>query len=235
MGLFCLDNSRREQQFLGDWPANLVRQCPGAVDPTVGRRQKAEAGILAADAHIERRRQYRRSAIGKAVDHADRRLGAGGDLVAAAAAASFQFLRRVSPVILALLVDIAARRKRLLTGAGDDDAADCVVMVEFLDCLAQFARQFAVHRVELVGPVQRNDTDTVLTIDQDMLVSHFSSECCHFEKSVEEQLIDKLALLSCHRRRVYAVPGRRREYTSADGKAFSAIPISVLRRPDRKV
>ena len=51
--LFGFDDPRREQQFLGNWPADLVRQRPGAVNPTVSRRKKTEAGILAADPHIE--------------------------------------------------------------------------------------------------------------------------------------------------------------------------------------
>src|SRR5438552_501895 len=97
------------------------------------------------------------AAVSEAVDHPDGRLGAGADLVEAAGALGaerIQLRLRVLLVVLALLVDVAARGERLLPGAGDDDAADVVVGDRARDRLVQFRRELAVERVELVRPAQ---------------------------------------------------------------------------------
>ena len=75
-------------------------------------------------------------------------------------------------IVFALLVDVAAGGECLGAGAGDDDAADSVVGVQRLHRVVQFGRQLAVHRVQLVGAVQRDDADAVFHIDQDVFVAH---------------------------------------------------------------
>src|SRR5579885_688952 len=160
VGLLRLDDAGGKQQLLGDRPADLVGQGPGAVDPAVGGGEKAEARVLAADAHVERGGEHRGAAVSEAVDHADGRLLAGGDLVGTAGAHRVELFLGVAAVVLALLVDVAAGGNRLVAGVGGQHR------------IAQLARQQAVHRVELVGPVQGQDRDAVFLLDQDMLVGH---------------------------------------------------------------
>src|SRR5262249_53620621 len=154
-----------EQELLGDRPADLVGQGPGAVDAAVGGGQEAEARALAADAHVERRRQHRGTTVGEAVHHADGRLGAGADLVAAAVAhggAGVELGLAVAAVVGALLVDVAAGREGALAGAGNDDAADAVVGLGLLDRVVQFGRELVAHGIELVRPVHRQDRDAAI-------------------------------------------------------------------------
>src|SRR5947199_384527 len=102
----------------------------------------------------------------------DGRLGAGADLVEAAGALGaerIQLRLRVLLVVLALLVDVAARGERLLPGAGDDDAADVVVGDRARDRLVQFRRELAVERVELVRPVQGEDRDAVRLLGEQVV------------------------------------------------------------------
>ena len=83
VGFLRLHDTGGEQQLLRDRPTDLIGQRPGAVDPAIGRGQKAELALLAAHPHIEGRGEHRGAAIGEAVHHADRRLRARTDLVAA--------------------------------------------------------------------------------------------------------------------------------------------------------
>src|SRR6516164_5003077 len=116
MGFFGFDDPRGKQQLLGDRPTDLIGQGPGAVDPAISGREEAKAAVLAAHSHVERGSEHSRSAIGETVDHADRRLGTGGDFIAPTPAARVQFLLRIPTVVLALLVDIAPGGKGALTG-----------------------------------------------------------------------------------------------------------------------
>src|SRR5439155_567992 len=59
VGLLRLHGTRGEQELLGHRPADLVRQCPGAVDPAISGGEKTEFRILAADPHVERGREHR--------------------------------------------------------------------------------------------------------------------------------------------------------------------------------
>src|SRR5207302_2086285 len=95
--------------LLGDRPANLVGERPGAVYPSITRREKAKAAALATDPHVQRGSEDRRAAIGEAVDHPDRRLCAGGNFIGAAArrAVRIQLLLGVAAIVLALLVNVA--------------------------------------------------------------------------------------------------------------------------------
>src|SRR4029077_9776690 len=102
----------------------------GAVDPAVGRGEKTEFRILAADPHIERGGQYRRAAKGETVDHADIRLLRGADVeVAAPGPHPVELLVAVAGIVLELLVDVAAGGKGT-AGAGHHNAADRIVGVE---------------------------------------------------------------------------------------------------------
>src|SRR3989442_1863218 len=124
-----------------------------------------------------RRGQHAGAAVGEAVDHADGRLGARADLergAGALGAARIELLLRVLRVVLALLVDVAARGERLLAGARDDDAADLVVGHRARDRVVQLGAELAVHRVELIGAVQREDRNAVRLLAEDR-ISHPAS------------------------------------------------------------
>jgi hypothetical protein len=120
--------------------------------------------VLTADAHVERGRQHAGAAVRETVDHADGRLGAGANLVEPACALGAERVElglRVLLVVLALLVDVAAGRERLLAGAGDDDASDRRVGDGRGHRRVQLGGQLTVERVELVGAVEREDRDAV--------------------------------------------------------------------------
>src|SRR5262249_52788524 len=113
------------------------------------------------------------AAIGEAVDHADRRLGARGDLEDAPGIAhALLLLAAKALVVFHLLLDIATRRERLVAGAGDDQAADRVVALEGLHRVEQLGSEPAVHGVEGIRPVEGDDADPLLALYQDMLVCH---------------------------------------------------------------
>src|SRR5258706_818457 len=91
-------------------------------------------------------------AVGEAVHHPDRGFGAGADLIAAPGAhgsTRIELGLRIPPVVLALLVDVAAGRERALAGARDDEAAYRAVVGQSRDRLAQLGAQLRVHRIEL--------------------------------------------------------------------------------------
>src|SRR5206468_7395172 len=72
-------------------------------------------------------------------------------------------------VVLALLVDVAARRERPVAGAGDHDAANLVVDAHARDGLVQLGVQPLVHRVQLLRPVHGDDPDPFRSLDEDMV------------------------------------------------------------------
>src|SRR4029077_4706735 len=77
-------------------------------------------------------------------------------------------------IVLTLLVDVATGGKRPAR-AGDDDAADAVIGVHRLHRIAEFRRELAVHRVELLRPVQRQDADAIFLFHKDVFVlTHFA-------------------------------------------------------------
>src|SRR5205085_5158207 len=53
-----------------------------------------------------------------------------------------------------------------------DEATDRVVGFEQLHRVEQLGPELAVHGVEGLGPVERDDADTVLPLDQDVFVCH---------------------------------------------------------------
>jgi hypothetical protein len=81
-------------------------------------------------------------------------------------------LAGVTPVVVRLLFDVATYRERLVAGAGDDEATDRVVGFEQFHRVEQLGTELAVHGVEGLGPVERDDADTVLPLDQDVFVCH---------------------------------------------------------------
>ena len=80
--------------------------------------------------------QAPRRRISKAVDHADGRLGARSDFIAATAASGVQLFLTEAAIVLALLVDVATGGKSADTRPGDHDATDRVVGIEFFDRVA---------------------------------------------------------------------------------------------------
>ena len=74
--------------------------------------------------------------------------------------------RLLPAIVLELLVDVAAGGKGA-AGAGQHDAADRVVGVEAPHRLVHLADETAVHRVELLGPVQRDGRHVVGDLDAD--------------------------------------------------------------------
>src|SRR5207245_6953172 len=118
---------------------------------------------------------------GAAVVHAGGGLGGRADLVRGAGAlgaARIELLLRVLRVVLALLVDVAARGERLLAGARDDDAADLVVGHRARDRVVQLGAELAVHRVELIGAVQREDRNAVRLLDGHVISRPASLPTC---------------------------------------------------------
>jgi hypothetical protein len=135
--------------------------------------EEAEARVLAADAHVERGGEDAGAPVREPVHHPDGRLGRRADLVAAPAARRVprvQLGLRVLAVVLALLVDVAARGEGLRPGAGDHDAADLVVRVHRHDRVVQLGRQPVVHRVEVLGAIHGEDGHARGLLDEDVLV-----------------------------------------------------------------
>jgi hypothetical protein len=140
--------------------------------------------MFAANAYIQRRGQHRGATIRQAVHHANRRLGAGADFIAAAAAdgaTHVQLFLGVGDIILALLVDITTCRKCPVPGSCDDNAPDCLVRLRLLDRVVQFRAQLPIHSVELVRTIQGENCHAVCLFDQDILVGHaflLQRTCC---------------------------------------------------------
>src|SRR5262245_30343221 len=173
IGLLGLYDARSEQQLLGLRPADLAAKGPSRVYPPVGRREEAEAGTLATDPYVERGGEYGGAAIGEAVHHADYWLRANGDFQRAPGIAhAILFFATVTLVVLNLLLDVATRRQRVVAGAGDDEAADPGVGLEQHHRIEQLVSELAVHVVKGLRPVECDDADTVLPLDEDVLVGH---------------------------------------------------------------
>src|SRR5262245_58587971 len=171
IGLFGLNDARSEQQLLGLRPADLAAERPSCVDPPVRCCEEAKAGTLTPDPYVERRGEHGSAAVGEAVYHANDRLGADGNLKGASGIAhAILLFAAVALVVLHLFLDIATGRERLVTGTGDDEAADRVVGVEHFYRVEQLAAELAVHGVEDFWPVERDDADAVLPLDHDVLV-----------------------------------------------------------------
>ncbi len=179
MGFLRRDDPGGEQQLLGDGPADLVGQGPGAVDATVGGGQEAEARVLAPDAHVQGRGQDRGAAVRQAVHHPDRGLRAGADLVAAASTdgvASVELGLGVPAIILTLLVDVPAGGEGAVAGARDDDAADVVIGAHPRDRLAQLSAELGVHRVELLRAIHGDNRDPLRLLHEDGVRHSFPPE-----------------------------------------------------------
>src|SRR5262249_29903414 len=131
----------------------------------------AKAGTLAPDPDVECRGEHGSPAVGETVYHANDRLGADGNLKRAPGIAhAILLFAGVVLVVLHLFLNIATGREGFVTGAGDDEAPDRVVGVEHFYRLEQLAAELAVHGVEDVWPVERDDADAVLPLDHDVLV-----------------------------------------------------------------
>ena len=83
VGFLRLHNARREQQLLSLRPTDLIHQCPGGVDASVGRRQEAEPRRIGTDADVQRGRQHGAAPVGQPVNHPDYRFVRRANLVAA--------------------------------------------------------------------------------------------------------------------------------------------------------
>jgi len=100
-------------------------------------------------------------------------IGAGRDLEDAPwIAHAILLLAGVALIVRHLLLDVAARRERLVAGTGDDQAADGIVGFEGLHRIEQLSPELAVHGVEDVRPVERDDPNPVFALHQNMLVGH---------------------------------------------------------------
>ena len=77
------------------------------------------------------------------------------------------------------LLDVGAGRERLL-GAGDDHATDVCIGLEGVDRRGQFLLERGIERVERLRPVEADDADLALRLDQDVLVGH---GCSHVVSS----------------------------------------------------
>jgi hypothetical protein len=70
------------------------------------------------------------------------------------------------------LLDVGAGGERLL-GAGDHHAGDRAVGLELIDGGGQFAHQRAVERIERLRPVEPDQPDFVVGLDNDVLAADF--------------------------------------------------------------
>ena len=109
-----------------------------------------------------------------AVHHADRRLGAGADVVGGMTRRHRCLLfERIQLVVGSLLVDIAASRERAFAGTGKHDTADAVVGLERMHRVVHFPNQLPVHRVQNLRPVEGDDADAFLDLGQNAFVGHW--------------------------------------------------------------
>src|SRR5262245_1717403 len=138
MGLLGFDDPGREQKFLGLWPADLTTERPCRVDPAVGCSEETESGAFAPDPYVERGGEYGATAIGKAVQHADGRLGADRNFQATPwVAHAILLLAGISLVVLYLLLDVASSRESLVASTGDDQTSNRIVGFQRLHRIEQ--------------------------------------------------------------------------------------------------
>src|SRR5262245_40531621 len=64
------------------------------------------------------------------------------------------------------LADVRARREGLLV-ARDDDAVNCVVVVEVLECADELRHQLVRERVQRLRPIEPDDGDGFFALEED--------------------------------------------------------------------
>ena len=69
------------------------------------------------------------------------------------------------------LLDVGTGRERLL-GAGDQHAADTGILVECRDRLGELGVERRIERIERLRPVEPDDTDAPVGLDQNVLIGH---------------------------------------------------------------
>src|SRR6185295_5082189 len=72
------------------------------------------------------------------------------------------------------LVDVGAGDERFLSRAGQYDDADVVVPFELQDDAPQLVHRLRVQRVENLGPVDGDDRDRAVALEQEVVESHRS-------------------------------------------------------------
>src|SRR5205814_8386763 len=70
------------------------------------------------------------------------------------------------------LADVGSRGEGLRSGAGDDDDAGPRIPVEFLEGSDELGLQHHRQRVQLVGPVQRDERRRIAGLDEEGLELH---------------------------------------------------------------
>ena len=130
----------------------------------------AELGVVGGDDEVALHRHLAAAAEREARDRRDHRLARARDaILVAGEVAEID----VDVGLARHLLDVGAGGERLLR-AGDEDAADVDVGLERVDRGVQFVDQRGVERVERLRPVEADDADPALGLDQDVLVAHWN-------------------------------------------------------------
>ena len=156
---------------------------PGADDEghDHGRHAGGEMGfdhrefrIVRTESHVAHLGEFESARDAVAVDHRDHGLGA----VPHAFGELEVVIEPVPPLLrgllhaLVALGDVVARRERPPAGAGNDEHADVVVGIGLGHRLLDVAAQLDRERVEIVGPVQRQDGDPLVLLVLQYLRCH---------------------------------------------------------------
>ena len=128
----------------------------GGGEEAVVHLAQAEARAVGGDDQVARERQLEPEAERVAVDGRDHDLRQRLDRLERLVAAADE-PERVPRVLERHPTEVGAGGERLRVAAGDDDRADAVVVVEAADRVAELVEKRRAARVQLVGPVQRDN------------------------------------------------------------------------------
>ena len=127
----------------------------------------SELRVFRRDADVARHRELASAAKAVAVDHRDQGLRKSVyDVVERGVAICIPLVNRFLP---RELVDVRARDERLVADARDQRHSDGVVLLELPEDLSDLILEFSIHRVELLGAIQSDDSDRALPLQDDCL------------------------------------------------------------------
>ncbi len=171
-GLLGVEPARAKDHLARQPLADDARQVLRGADRRAGpdlRAGLSEHGILGGDHEVAPQRELVAAAHAPAVDHRDHRDRQAADGHGEALHAVVPH-RAVDPVEALHGIEIAARRERLVAGAGHHRAGDRWVLARRFQRVDQFVEGLLAERIEHTRPVDGDPGDLVLHLVEDVAI-----------------------------------------------------------------